>query len=70
MAEVDRDIGALNERTRSHADRLDRIEKKLDHIVSVLDNAKGGWKALVLAGSIASAITAALMKAYSFLFLR
>jgi hypothetical protein len=62
MSDLQRELGRLDERTTNHADRLQRIEEKLDHIVSAIDSAKGGWKALVAAGAIASVITATIMK--------
>jgi hypothetical protein len=62
MSDLQRELGRLDERTTHHADRLQRIEEKLDHIVSAIDSAKGGWKALVAAGAIASVITATIMK--------
>jgi hypothetical protein len=62
MSDLQRELGRLDERTNHHADRLQRIEDKLDHIVSAIDGAKGGWKALVAAGAVASVITATAMK--------
>ena len=35
-----------------------QIREDLQHVVSVLDSAKGSWKALVGVGTIASALTA------------
>lgn len=62
MSDLQREIGKLDERTNHHADRLERIERKLDHIVSVIDGAKGSWKTLVAVGAIASFLTATGMK--------
>lgn len=62
MTDLQRELGRLDERTTHHADRLQRIEEKLDHIVSAIDSAKGSWKALVAVGAIASFITAISMK--------
>lgn len=58
-ADVERELGRLDERTGNHAERLDRIEAKLDHVITVIDRAGGSWKALVAAGSIAAGLTAA-----------
>lgn len=68
--DTQRSLGRLEAVQETHDVRLTRIEEKLDHIVSVLDRAKGGWKTLVMAGGVASAITAAFIKIYEALFSR
>ncbi len=65
--DTQRTLGRLENRADNHEDRLVRIEEKLDHLVSVVDAAKGGWKALVAAGAIASALTAVFMKVLGWL---
>ena len=65
-ADIERDLGRLDERTDNHAKRLERIEAKLDHIVQAIDQAKGGWRSLVAAGAIAAGITAAASHALTF----
>lgn len=57
--DVERELGRLDERTNHHHDRLERIEKKLDHVITVIDRAGGSWKALVAAGTLAATLTAA-----------
>ena len=39
-----------------------KIDAKLDHVVSIIDQAKGGWKALAITGGVGGAIGAAMMK--------
>ena len=68
--DTQRSLGRLEAVQETHDARLTRIEQKLDHVVSVLDGAKGGWKTLVTAGAVASAITAAIIKVYEALFSR
>ena len=68
--DTQRSLGRLEVVQETHDARLTRIEQKLDHVVSVLDGAKGGWKTLVTAGAVASAITAAIIKVYEALFSR
>jgi hypothetical protein len=68
--DTQRSLGRLEAVQETHDGRLTRIEQKLDHVVSVLDGAKGGWKTLVTAGAVASAITAAIIKVYEALFSR
>lgn len=45
--DTQRSLGRLEAVQETHDARLTRIEEKLDHIVSVLDRAKGGWRTLV-----------------------
>ncbi len=58
-----RSLGRLEAIQETHAERLTRIEGKLDHIVSVIDNAKGGWKTLLAVGSVAAAVGAGVTSA-------
>jgi hypothetical protein len=39
-----------------------RMDAKLDHVVSVIDQAKGGWRALAVTGGIGGAMGAFVMK--------
>lgn len=68
--DTQRSLGRLEAVQETHEQRLTRIEAKLDHIVSAIDSAKGGWRALVAAGAVASAITAAAWKGIDWLFSR
>lgn len=45
--DTQRSLGRLEAVQETHDARSTRIEEKLDHIVSVLDRAKGGWRTLV-----------------------
>lgn len=46
---------------------MQELKKSVAHIAAAIDQAKGGWKALVAAGAIAAALTAALTKVASVL---
>ncbi len=70
MPSVDR----LDERSKAHADKLDalevrcaKIELKLDAIIATLDEARGGWRMLVLIAGIAGTTGAVLTKASAWL---
>lgn len=66
--DTQRSLGRLEAVQETHDARLTRIEEKLDHIVSAIDSAKGGWRMLVAAGAVASAFTAAVMKLAGLVF--
>jgi septal ring factor EnvC (AmiA/AmiB activator) len=73
-AELQRDLGraegrltALERDIRETKDRLAKIEETIDRIDRVLSEAKGGWKVLMLAGSIGAALMAGLLKVVPFL---
>ena len=55
-------IARLEERVRTLTDRLDKIEPKLDILLAFMLEQKGGWKLLLILGSIAGAIGALLNK--------
>lgn len=59
--DTQRSLGRLEAVQDTHNQRLLRIEEKLDHIVSVIDNARGGWRTLLAVGSVAGSIGAAIM---------
>lgn len=66
--DTQRSLGRLEAVQETHDQRLARIETKLDHIATVIDSAKGGWKMLVAAGAVASGLTAAAMKIFGVFF--
>lgn len=68
VEDTQRTLGKLEMIAETHEDRLQRIEEKLDHVVSAIDSAKGGWKTLVAAGAVASALTAGFMKWFGWIF--
>lgn len=58
----DAEVARLEERVAALTRRLDQIEPKLDTLLAFMLEQKGGWKLLLLLGSIAGAIGAALNK--------
>ena len=70
MPSVDR----LDERSKAHADKLDalevrcaKMELKLDTIIATLDEARGGWRMLILIAGIAGTAGALIAKASAWL---
>lgn len=67
-------VDRLDERSKAHADKLDALEQrcakmeaKLDSIIKTLNEARGGWRMLLLIAGIAGAAGAAMAKAGSWL---
>ena len=56
--DTQRSLGRLEARADGADDRLERIEEKLDHLVNVVDQAKGGWKMLLQVGAASAAVGA------------
>ena len=63
-------VDRLDERSKAHADKLDalevrcaKMELKLDAILATLDEARGGWRMLILIAGIAGTAGAVLTKA-------
>lgn len=59
----------LDERSKSHADKLEALERrcetmesKLDSIIKTLSEARGGWRALMIIGGAAGTIGALLAR--------
>ena len=70
MPSVDR----LDERSKAHAEKLDalddrcaKMEVKLDAIITTLNEARGGWRMLIVIAAIAGTAGAALTKASAWL---
>ena len=70
MPSVDR----LDERSKAHADKLDALEErcakmeiKLDAIITTLNEARGGWRMLLVIAAIAGTAGAVLAKASAWL---
>jgi predicted secreted protein len=70
MPSVDR----LDERSKAQADKLDaleqrcaKIELKLDTIITTLNEARGGWRMLIVIAGVAGTAGAVLTKASAWL---
>ncbi len=64
MTDVSREIGRHDAQIESVEHRLELIEGKLDMLVSAIDQAKGGWRILLGVYAFATAMTAAIFKAW------
>jgi chromosome condensin MukBEF ATPase and DNA-binding subunit MukB len=50
MAEIDKDVGALEADVRNLAARIDKMETQLGEIHVIVTKAKGGWLLLIMIG--------------------
>lgn len=60
MADVQRDIGALEARADAQEERLARIESKVDVLVEAIAQNKGGIRMLLAIGSVAATLAGLL----------
>ena len=67
-------VDRLDERSKAHADKLDalevrcaKMELKLDAIITTLNEARGGWRMLIIVAGIAGTAGAILTKASAWL---
>lgn len=67
-------VDRLDERSKAHADKLDALEArcakmeiKLDSIIKTLNEARGGWRMLIIIAAIAGTSGAVLTKASAWL---
>lgn len=67
-------VARLDERSKAHADKLDalqvrcvKIEIKLDAILTTLNEARGGWRMLIVIAGIAGTAGAVITKASAWL---
>lgn len=60
--EVHRDLGRHDAMIAEHDKRLASIETKVDMMLGILQQAKGGWKTLVLVAGISGTMGAFMVK--------
>lgn len=65
--DVQRNLGQHDAQLEDLDRRVERIENKLDEIITSIHEAKGGWKTLMLIGGAAGAMGALLGKFLPFL---
>jgi len=58
----EREFGILQERVRALTDRIDSLEPKIDSLLAYIERQKGGWAVMIVVGSVAAAIGAAMSK--------
>lgn len=59
---MNRELGRHGAQIDGLEARMARVETKLDRVLAVLSEARGGWKTLILVGAIAGAVGAGLGK--------
>ncbi len=67
-SDVQRNLGQHDAQLDDLDRRVERIENKLDEIITSIHEAKGGWKTLMLIGGAAGAMGAFLGKFLPFFF--
>lgn len=60
--DLQRDIGRLEAKVEHLEKQVDSMAQKLDQLVSIAENARGGWKMLLAVGAAAGALGAFLAK--------
>ena len=62
VGRVEAEQAAMRRDLESLTADVKELNRKIDHLVAVIDRAKGGWKTLVAVGTVVAAITAAAAK--------
>ena len=60
--EVQRELGAHAAEITNLKDRVEKMDGKMDEVLSILNQTKGSWKTLVAIAGMSSAIGAAAAK--------
>lgn len=61
----EREIGRLQAQVEALQNQQTDMNRKLDTLVDFMSSARGSWKALLAMGSLASAVTVAIIKLWS-----
>lgn len=61
------ELGRHDAKIQALEARMKIVEGKIDTVISILTQAKGGWKTLMWVGGACSALTAGLLKLTGFL---
>lgn len=64
---LDRDLGRLEGKVEKMEDDLDDVKRMVADMHKTISEARGGWKTLVVVGTVSAAITTGAMKALAFL---
>lgn len=66
--DVHRELGSLTARMSAVERDVTALDAKVDEILAILNQGKGGWKTVVALGSISAAVGALAAKVAPFLF--
>lgn len=65
--QLNRDLGRLEGKVEKMDDDLDDIKRMVQEMHTAISEARGGWKTLVVVGTISSALTTGVIKALAWL---
>ena len=65
--QLNRDLGRLEGKVEKLDDDVDDLKRMVAEIHQTISEAKGGWKTLVVVGTVSSALTTAAIKAMAWL---
>lgn len=67
MDQLNRDLGRLEGKVEKLDDDVDDLKRMVAEIHQTISEARGGWKTLVVVGTVSSALTTAAIKAIAWL---
>ncbi|SKC49150.1 hypothetical protein [Pseudoxanthomonas indica] len=67
MDKLNRDLGRLEGKVEKLDDDVDDLKRMVAEIHQTISEARGGWKTLVVVGTVSSALTTAAIKAIAWL---
>lgn len=62
-----RAVGKLEGRMDSFDQRLERLEEKMDELLTIVHSARGGWRMLVMVSGVSAALGAAALNLLHYL---
>lgn len=65
--QLNRDLGRLEGKVEKLDDDVDDLKRMVGEIHQTISEAKGGWKTLVVVGTVSSALTTGAIKALAWL---
>lgn len=67
MEKLNRDLGRLEGKVEKLDDDVDDIKRMVASMHQTITEAKGGWKTLIVVGTVSSGITTAVLKFLTFM---
>ena len=65
--QLHRDLGRMDEKLAAHERRLQKVERMVEDIHKAVTEAKGGWRMLVIIGSVSATVGAAVAKLFAYI---